>query len=259
MVLHTAFRRYAQPLGGCWHYPTARPSTTWRWTSATSGFRSCLHGSQDDVVDPALGRAAMTPAGAGRGGGLATTRWATRCPWRKSTTSAPGCASAPGRPDSLRRRAAGSSARSRRAALPAPPGVFVNAGTCRWAKLAVALVGDHLHAGYPRRSSGFPPPAPGGSRPGSSAGEGLAHRGDRHALDQPDIAGTAARSGTWRLAYSSSSSSLALAPGLSWIRHRQARRPWRPALPTRRRQGHGRMPVQRFFDHLWVQCCGHRE
>ena len=42
VVLHTAFRRYAQPLGGCWRYPpTRRPSTTWRWTSATSGFRSC--------------------------------------------------------------------------------------------------------------------------------------------------------------------------------------------------------------------------
>lgn len=60
VVLHTAFRRYAQPLGGVLALSTYAPT----FDDLTLDERHKripvlhLHGSQDDVVDPALGRAA---------------------------------------------------------------------------------------------------------------------------------------------------------------------------------------------------------
>lgn len=60
VVLHTAFRRYAQPLGGVLALSTYAP--TFDDLALDERHKRIpvlhLHGSQDDVVDPALGRAA---------------------------------------------------------------------------------------------------------------------------------------------------------------------------------------------------------
>ncbi len=60
VVLHTAFRRYAQPLGGVLALSTYAP--TFDDLALDERHKRTpvlhLHGSQDDVVDPALGRAA---------------------------------------------------------------------------------------------------------------------------------------------------------------------------------------------------------
>ncbi len=60
VVLHPAFRRYAQPLGGVLALSTYAP--TFDDLALDERHKRIpvlhLHGSQDDVVDPALGRAA---------------------------------------------------------------------------------------------------------------------------------------------------------------------------------------------------------
>ncbi len=95
--LHTAFRRYAQPLGGVLALSTYAP--TFDDLALDERHKRIpvlhLHGSQDDVVDPALGRAAHDALQAqGVEVGWHDYPMGHEVSLRKSTTSAPGCASA---------------------------------------------------------------------------------------------------------------------------------------------------------------------
>lgn len=97
VVLHTAFRRYAQPLGGVLALSTYAPTfDDLALDERHKRIPVCTcTAARTTWSTRRLAARPMTPCRrrAWRWAGT-TTRWATRCPWRKSTTSAPGCASA---------------------------------------------------------------------------------------------------------------------------------------------------------------------